>query len=130
MGSIRLPAESASAGVARRFVVDAVRGTVGPVDIEFVALLTSELVTNAIVHAGTPIGLVVRGIHGCVQIEVSDGSDQMPVVVDQAVASESGHGMSILVLLSKDWGVIPTAEGKTVWFSLPAGVLAPSWNRV
>ena len=116
MATIRLAADPASPGVARRLVANVLRGMMSPADIEVVVLLTSEVVTNAVVHAGTPAGLVVRGIDEGVQIEVSDGDRHMPVVNDQVLDSASGHGMSLVALLSQRWGAIPTTDGKTVWF--------------
>jgi anti-sigma regulatory factor (Ser/Thr protein kinase) len=116
IGSVRLRAETATPGLARKFVASVLRGLIAPSDIEVVVLLASEVVTNAVIHAGTSVDLVVRRIRGGVQIEASDGAKQPPVVVVGPVTSESGRGMRMVAALSDDWGVIRTAMGKTVWF--------------
>jgi anti-sigma regulatory factor (Ser/Thr protein kinase) len=84
--------------------------------MDVVVLLTSELVTNAVVHAGTPIVVLVRDLHGCVQIEVCDAGKQLPVVVDGVLAFDSGRGLRIVAALSEAWDATLTEGGKTVWF--------------
>jgi anti-sigma regulatory factor (Ser/Thr protein kinase) len=116
VATTRLPPEPASAGAARRFVHDVLRDSFHASDIEVAALLTSELVTNAVLHAGTPVELVVRCIDGCVQVEASDTGPHAPRQLAWAAGSESGRGMAIVTALSDEWGVLPTAQGKTVWF--------------
>ena len=120
VASVRLPPEPASAGVARRFVEQALGEIVRPAAIDVVVLLTSELVTNAVVHAGTPVDVLVRDLHGWVQIEVFDAGQQVPVVVDGVLASQSGRGLRIVAALSEAWGVDRRRDGKTVWFRCPA----------
>jgi anti-sigma regulatory factor (Ser/Thr protein kinase) len=129
-----LPAERVSAGEARRFVQGVLRDIVSPADLEAVVLLTSEVVTNAVMHAGTAIDLVVRTVQGCIQIESSDQGDQTPVVLNPASDDGRGRGMKIIDALSQEWGVTPTARGKTVWFRYQPGLtpqltLSPSGLR-
>jgi anti-sigma regulatory factor (Ser/Thr protein kinase) len=121
--SVRLNAALSSAAEARRFVAEVLVGILTPADIDFVVLLTSELVTNAVVHTGSPVDLVVRGVlNGGVQIEASDAGHGMPAVQAGALDSEAGRGMDIVAALSEGWGVTPRAHGKTVWFRyLPDG---------
>ena len=116
-------------GLARRFVEQALDKTTRPAAIDVVVLLTSELVTNAVVHAGTPIDVVVRDLHGWVQVEVLDAGQQVPVVVDGALASESGRGLRIVAALSEAWGVDRRRDGKTVWFRCPARPPSKVGNR-
>lgn len=116
VATMTLSAEPTSAGEARRFVADVLREIVRPVDIEVLALLTSELVTNAVLHARTSVDLVVRRIRGRIQIEASDTGQQIPLVPDAGRDPERGRGTTIVAALAEEWGVIPTAGGKTVWF--------------
>src|ERR1700722_4255047 len=116
MATMRLPPEPASAGEARRLVHGALQEGVRPADLDAVVLLTSEVVTNAVLHAGTPVDLVVGTVQGCIQIEATDAGEQAPVVLDPASDTTRGRGMGIVAALSQEWGVIPTARGKTVWF--------------
>ena len=120
VATIRLPPESASVGVARRFVEQALAEIVRPAAIDVVVLLTSELVTNAIMHAGTPVEVLVRGLDSGVQVEVVDAGQQVPVVVDGGLACQSGRGLRIVAALSEAWGVDRRRDGKTVWFRCQA----------
>jgi anti-sigma regulatory factor (Ser/Thr protein kinase) len=120
VATIRLPPEPASAPASRRFVEQTLTGILRPTSIDIVVLLTDELVTNAVVHAGTPIDVLVRELHGSVQIEVFDAGKQIPVVAERTSLSESGRGLAIVAALSADWGVNPGPDGKTVWFRCPS----------
>ena len=81
-------------------------------------LLTSEVVANAVVHAGTSVELVVRSMHGDVQIDVSDGATQMPEVLDPALGSVSGRGLQLVMALAQAW-CDPNAGGQDRMVSLP-----------
>ncbi len=120
VASVRLPPEPASVAVARGIVEAALSEIARPAAIDIVVLLTSELVTNAVVHAGTPIDLLVHDLHGRVQIEVFDAGQQVPVVADGVRPSESGRGLRIVAALSEAWGTNPGPAGKTVWFRCEA----------
>ncbi|WP_344595116.1 SpoIIE family protein phosphatase [Actinomadura vinacea] len=80
-------------------------------------LLASELVTNAIRHAGEDritLRLVREGGLVC---EVYDSSDGRPRIrhQDGADPAESGRGLHVVGRLSQRWGVRRTATGKAVW---------------
>ena len=109
VATIRLPPEAASAGVARRFVEQALAEIVRPAAIDVVVLLTSELVTNAIMHAGTPVEVLVRGLDSGVQVEVVDAGQQVPVVVDGAWRPSRGEGCASW-RLSRRLGVSTVGE--------------------
>jgi hypothetical protein len=87
-----------------------------PADMGVLVLLTSEVVSNAVVHAATSLGLVVRSVHEGIQVEVSDGDNRLPLVDQQAPGSISGHGLTLVAFLSQSWGAIPNEDGKMVWF--------------
>jgi anti-sigma regulatory factor (Ser/Thr protein kinase) len=55
-GEAKFPAELASIGQARSFVQNECRADQSDETIETAVLLTSELVTNAVEHAGRPPG--------------------------------------------------------------------------
>jgi anti-sigma regulatory factor (Ser/Thr protein kinase) len=73
-----LPATARSVTEARRFVVDALRAWKRDDLADTAALLTSEVVTNAVLHARTSLGLVVRRLNDGIAVEVSDGSVMPP----------------------------------------------------
>lgn len=98
-------------------------------------MLVSEVVTNALVHAGTPIDLSVtvedRGVH----VAVGDGNPHPPQHRSYGLSAGTGRGLRLLDQLASTWGVDPRADGKTIWFRLsepirargraaPAGVAA------
>lgn len=89
------------------------------VDQEVMLLLTSELVTNAICHAGTEFEVEVGRADGHVQVSVADSSTAVPRLVDAPPEAQSGRGLFFVQQYSSDWGVESTSGGKRVWFSLP-----------
>jgi anti-sigma regulatory factor (Ser/Thr protein kinase) len=120
------PADAASAPAARRFVRHALAEWQAA-DAAHVELLTCEIVTNALVHAGTDIEVACRVEDGGVRVEVSDGSrlrltpptdPEVPDGADQ----EGGRGLLIVDQLADSWGVSYAAKTKSVWFryGLPA----------
>ncbi|MEU6041362.1 SpoIIE family protein phosphatase [Actinomadura sp. NPDC047616] len=81
-------------------------------------LLTSELVTNAVRHAGGRITLrLVR--EGGLVCEVFDSSDARPRVSrhagDALRDAESGRGLHVVGRIARRWGVRRTPTGKAVW---------------
>ena len=98
--------------------------------IHTVELLTSEVVTNAILHAECPCVLVVRITRGRVRVEVQDTSRAMPVRRKPSPLAASGRGMTIVDKLAKDWGVDHLPGGKRVWFEVPfSAPPLPDWVR-
>ncbi|MEU9118307.1 SpoIIE family protein phosphatase [Streptomyces sp. NPDC048506] len=144
-----LPANQLAASGARKFVrallterAAAPPATAGPgaaaisTDlIQTAVLLTSELVTNAVMYAGTDIDVNCRIEHGPpadseegggratvgVVIEVSDRHPARGVRggVD-ARTGEPGYGLQLVSALAEAWGVTYRKSVKTVWFRLEA----------
>ncbi|MGW7274918.1 SpoIIE family protein phosphatase [Streptomyces sp. NPDC054864] len=109
----------AAAGVTDRLADDAV-------------LLVSELVTNAVVHAGTTVELLCRldeaGLGESTDTLVIEVSDHHPA---RAVRSEPtpqppgtpeyGRGLQLVATLSDSWGITYRTGTKAVWARLPVG---------
>jgi anti-sigma regulatory factor (Ser/Thr protein kinase) len=91
---------------------------------QVVELLTSELVANAVVHTAGPHVLVRAGMDGeFFVVEVTDGSDDLPVVRSTGPEVPGGQGMRLVDRLADSWGVDPGVDGgKTVWFRIPRTV--------
>ncbi|MFO7547490.1 MAG: ATP-binding protein [Acidimicrobiia bacterium] len=107
----------ASVPAARGYVVSLL-GSSDEDALSRVAMLTSELATNAILHARTSFVVSVSRAGTHVRVEVSDANTQPVVVKDYGPTSPTGRGMHIVGALADRWGVEPTPEGKTVWFEL------------
>ena len=109
-----LPADPAIVADARRQVAARLAGW-GLDDAAFVTgLVVSELVTNAIRHAGSPIQL--RLIRDRTLIcEVSDGSSTAPHLRRARAFDEGGRGLLLVSQLTQRWGTRQTPHGKTIW---------------
>ena len=95
---------------------------VGFAVVETAELLTSELVTNAVIHAGSPTELCVSVLDGSVRVEVTDHAADRPVLGRRSVDATEGRGLVIVNDLADRWGVVPIPDnGKTVWFELRSG---------
>jgi anti-sigma regulatory factor (Ser/Thr protein kinase) len=92
---------------------------------ETAALLTSEVVTNAVVHARTAVGVRVHAAGDRVRVEVTDGSRRRPVRRDLDTEATGGRGLLLLDRLAATWDVRRTSDGKTVWFDLEAPPAEP-----
>jgi anti-sigma regulatory factor (Ser/Thr protein kinase) len=115
-----LPGDVTTPAAARRFV-RAARESVeaDPVVIETAELLTTELVTNAIVHAGCKSHLFIRPAKGVVRVEITDPDDRLPAMAAPDTDALGGRGLIIVNGLASAWGVEATTEGgKTIWFEL------------
>jgi anti-sigma regulatory factor (Ser/Thr protein kinase) len=81
-------------------------------------LLTSETLTNAIVHAGTSVLLVIRVSPRGVRVEVTDDDSRPPIAARPATDATNGRGLQLLDTLATRWGVEHHRHGKTVWFEI------------
>ena len=99
--------------------------------VETAELLVSEIVTNALVHAGTPIDVAFTLAGRGLRVEVSDGSPHAPTVRGYGPSAGTGRGLMLLEEMVDDWGVLPGDPGKTVWFQLasPVGGEIPGSTR-
>jgi PAS domain S-box-containing protein len=118
---VRLPPHPSSVSVARRHVRELLDGA-GRGDLtEATVLLVSEVVTNALLHAGTEIELRAGVDESGVRVEVGDGSLHFPSRRRYAATAGTGRGLMMLESMVDDWGVTTHATGKTVWFLLSDG---------
>jgi len=115
---VSLPAEPASVAVARRFVRDLLDAW-GAGELEDSAvLLTSELVTNALLHARSASELNVRLIDGRLRVGVSDSTPVAPVRKRYGKEAATGRGLLLIDTLASAWGTDLNEDGKEVWFEL------------
>jgi anti-sigma regulatory factor (Ser/Thr protein kinase) len=100
-------------------VLQAVTSLIGDDDDrrDSLALAVSEAVTNAVRHAQTQIAVVVCQVGDRIRVEVSDGSDKLPVL-DPHPDGHGGYGLHLIGEVAHDWGVTPLPAGKTIWFEI------------
>ncbi len=113
-----LRAHPSSVAAARRLVLDALTAAQRDDLDEIAQLLVSEVVTNALVHAGTPIGISAFVGDDGLRVEVTDGSTQAPAPRGYGDMAGTGRGLRLLQQLVDQWGTLAHPDGKTVWFEL------------
>jgi len=113
--------DAAAASAARSVVRRTLLESDHPELIDTACLLTSELVTNAVRHAHTPVELIVDVRGNRLRVEVVDGADDAPSVATVAEAptgATRGRGLHLVDRLADRWGVTRSHPGKSVWFAL------------
>jgi len=118
--SQRFEQDARSARAARRFVTQALSDYDDEGDLtDTVTLLVSELVTNAVLHAGSEVEVLVQLTPRGARIEVTDTSASAIAPRDATADEDSGRGLALVETLAERWGVRPApGGGKTVWFEV------------
>jgi anti-sigma regulatory factor (Ser/Thr protein kinase) len=113
-----LEAEASAPGAARRFLRRALatQNLDGFGDVS--ELLTTELVTNVVLHARSPITVRLLTSGDRLRVEVDDASNKALVPQPADPERPSGKGLLLVDKLASDWGVDTRADGKTVWFEI------------
>jgi anti-sigma regulatory factor (Ser/Thr protein kinase) len=111
--SLRLPVAASSARLAREFVMSVTKAPEDP----RMAVIVTELVTNAVVHAHSHPDLTVTVSGDMVLIEVADDHPGRPRLQPMDMAGTSGRGLAIVDNMAEAWGVRDRtgAAGKVVW---------------
>jgi sigma-B regulation protein RsbU (phosphoserine phosphatase) len=127
-----LPADGRSASRARRLVEHAIAEAGLPDVVDEALLLVTELVTNAVVHAGTEVDLDIEAGPERLRVEVLDRSPGSLPLVHAAPSEtrEGGRGMFLLDALATEWGTRHFGSGKSVWFCLGPADLPGRPDRV
>ena len=87
-------------------------------------LLVSELVTNVVRHSDAADVFIGFRLDDMLRVRVEDHTQGVPSL--DAARPVGGWGLQLVGMLSTAWGVIPTVEGKAVWFDLPLGDELPN----
>jgi PAS domain S-box-containing protein len=112
-----LPSDLSSPGVARRVLSAALRESGRSEWTENAELALSEVVTNAVLHAHSPITLTVRVHRDRVEVEVEDLNPTPPSARDYDSQATTGRGMGMVAAVTSECGVRPLpGGGKAVWF--------------
>jgi len=134
---VRLTREPLAARRARGQVRAAVRAWAVPVDPDIAVLLTSDLVTEAIVHGnGQSVTLGIRCLRAALRVDVYHaGPPQLPGTAAPAGATPAGagqargeharavpagacHGLVLVAALATEWGAFRTPGGRAMYFTL------------
>lgn len=114
-----------SVAAARAFVRDTLQGWGFADIVDDAVVLTSELVTNAVVHAGTRAEVLCLRAEDGVRVEVADRYPERELPLqhpgERPYADpdrENGRGLMLCAALATRWGVEYTATHKHVWFRL------------
>ena len=123
--------EPAAVAAARKFVRDTLRSWLDTAPgaeadgglVDDAVLLTSELVTNAVVHAGTQVQVTCKLAAGAVEVVVRDSHPARMVpgpAPDDTVPAErtGGRGLLLPSALAAAWGVSYGTDAKAVWFRM------------
>ena len=121
---ILLTPEPTAASRAREFIRDRLSSwqaaTSPDPAVEDAVLLGSELVANAVQHAGTGVEVGCRVVAGVVEVAVTDRHPARalpdPRGNREDLYSERGRGLTLSAALASSWGVTYTGAAKTVWF--------------
>jgi len=83
--------------------------------LETVLLVTTELVTNAVLHAEGPIDLAVTVSPSRLVVQVFDCEPLPPLRRDHDLSRTDGRGIALVSMVTSDWGTRRHDGGKTVW---------------
>ena len=121
MASQAFPAHVGAIGTARRWVQELLQRWALPVPTtEDAVLLTSELATNAVIHAQSPFDVTVRRQDGVLRVAVADDLHRLPILRENPTGV-GGRGLRLVQALASDWGCEPVpGDGKVVWFEVPS----------
>jgi hypothetical protein len=123
---VKLTREPAAAAEARSQVRAVIRAWKVPVDPDIAILLTSDLVTDAIVHGdGEVVTLTIRCTRGHLRIDVCDPSRSLPIAADEPAGTDPGRGLVLVAALSTEWGSFRTPAGKVAYFTLALQAVLP-----
>ena len=114
-----VPSVPRSVAAVRRYAVGCARDLGRDDTADVLALLVSEVATNAVVHGTGEVQVRVSVVRRLLRVEVADESSRLPTPRTADPEAEGGRGLALVAALASDWGVERTPTGKTVWFELP-----------
>lgn len=116
---VRLVRQPAAAGQARGHVREALRSWRVAVDPDVAVLLTSDVVTDAILcGAGPSVTVAIRCSRGQLRVDVYDSARSVPHQAQPHDDGRAGPDLALVALLADDWGVFHTPAGRAVYFAL------------
>jgi hypothetical protein len=116
---LHLAPDPDAAGRAGKLVSDACRAWEMPHMLHAARLIVSELVTNAVEHAGTSMTVMVSRRGAGIHLAVSDGEPCLPhLLPPDDLLDGRGRGLRTVHEAATLWGAMPTPDGKLVWATI------------
>jgi anti-sigma regulatory factor (Ser/Thr protein kinase) len=116
---VQVPAETPSVSRCRRFLLACTGRWHLRKGVEEATLALSELVSNAVEHAGGPIAVALARHDGELYIDVTAPiTDEVPRILCPSRATSSGRGLRIVDALSSSWGWRDCGARRTVWVAV------------
>jgi anti-sigma regulatory factor (Ser/Thr protein kinase) len=117
---LEVPAEPTAPGRVRHWLTAQLNAWQVPEAVIGSAVLcTSELTTNALLHAGTAARVEIDLSPERLLVSVADSGTRGTVTRTRTEAlSSRGRGLGLIEQLSDAWGTDPTVRGSTVWFEM------------
>ena len=114
--------EPDASGVSRQLISEALEPLAAPATVADVALLTSELVTNVMMHTTDicVVSLTFDPAERSVLVGVTDASPARGAAIEpERVAGDvGGFGLRLVDSIAVRWGCEVGVDSKTVWFEL------------
>jgi anti-sigma regulatory factor (Ser/Thr protein kinase) len=111
---VTLPPDPRAAAQSRRWAASTLEAWALEHISADVVLVTSELVTNAIRHAGADLLVRLVREQDQIRLEVTDPLPELPEL--RRPDLDSGRGLHIVGAVADRWGVVPIpGVGKRVW---------------
>jgi hypothetical protein len=114
-GSIDSPAQ------ARALVADLLRPEQQQPLSDVARLLTSELVTGAVLRASSRVAIDVQRGPDTLRVEVEEAAPEPPAAAPPAFPGAPAWGLRLVEELADDWGTEMRDEGIAAWFELRTG---------
>jgi anti-anti-sigma regulatory factor/anti-sigma regulatory factor (Ser/Thr protein kinase) len=114
-----LPPTVEALPTARRIIRDACHAWNLPHLIDDAELIITEIVANAVQHAGGPVDILLTRRNRHLHMSVRDRSHEPPLrSIPDPESLLGGRGLLLLDAIAAGWGTAETAEGKAVWATL------------
>jgi hypothetical protein len=117
---VHLSPQPGAVATARALITDACTAWQLPQLRHPAGLIVTELVDNAVKHAGTAMTVTVARRGAGIHLAVSDEDPRLPTVADPAprhweAGDEGITGLRAVHTAATVWGAMPTATGKVIW---------------
>ncbi|MBQ0993519.1 ATP-binding protein [Micromonospora sp. PSH03] len=129
---LRLPPDPHSPAAARGLVARQCHAWGLDAVADQAMVIASELVSNAVQHAGTDMDITVSAVAGSLRISVRDREGDTPDSTTPALprqVTEGGRGLPIIAALTTHWGFFAFGDGKTVWAAIDSPNGSPAGRR-